>query len=177
MKQHKYERMDKGIKRGKKNVAQVNARENGRFLPVHSPETRATAIADALVSLERGETTQQIAARYSIPASTLRSWLIGDPRADEARRLMLASEISSTIEQIEAAADPLSLARARELNRSWCWIAERRLPAHYGQHSHVTIENVTDLGERLRRARERTIEGEAHTIDTVPAQAIEDKGL
>ena len=50
-------------------------------------------------------------------------------------------------------------ARAREAFRAWSWIAERRLPSYFGQKQEITHVSA-DLGDRLRRARERVIEGE-----------------
>ena len=50
----------------------------------------------------------------------------------------------------------MPLARAREGFRAWSWIAERREARLFGQRHDVTITHI-DLGDRLRRARERVI--------------------
>jgi hypothetical protein len=57
----------------------------------------------------------------------------------------------------EVARVEFDLARAEKEWRAVSWQAEREFPHRWGQKSHVTVENVTDLGERLRRARERVL--------------------
>jgi hypothetical protein len=60
----------------------------------------------------------------------------------------------------EVARVEFDLARAEKEWRAVSWQAEREFPHRWGQKTHVTVENVGDLAERLRRAKERTIEGE-----------------
>jgi len=166
MNEHHYQRIDKGTKRDYRALARRQPRtEKGMFGIIHDPEKRKAALLDALESLPAGESTEVIGARHGIPGSTLRAWILADETLDQgatsARRLFLASELSLRIEDIEKASDPLTLARARESFRAWSWVAERRESQMFGQkqeHTHV----VVDLGDRLRRARERVIEGE-HT--------------
>lgn len=61
---------------------------------------------------------------------------------------------------MQGASDALSLARAREQLRSAQWDLERVFSRIFGPKQELTIELTGDLGERLRRARERVIEGE-----------------
>jgi hypothetical protein len=168
MKQHKYERIDKGQKRTKR-APQPRTKE-GVYLPVCSPEKRQEIMQDAVNSLTKGETTDAIAARYNIDGSTLRRWLLTDDLADFARKTYFDGELATARQEIRAAPDPFTLARAREDFRAVAWLAERRLPAFYGQSHHLTVENVGDLGEKLRRSRERVIEGE--TVAQIPNAAL-----
>ena len=70
--------------------------------------------------------------------------------------------------------DAVALAGAREEFRADAWFAEREAPEIYGQRTHHTVEQVGDLGERLRRARERVIQGDAVAITPNAAPHILD---
>lgn len=128
---------------------------DGSFLPI-DPARRARIVAETPERIRRGQTTTQIALEHGIPPRTLRSWLLGDETVENARGEFLAQELSIQIEAIENADSPLPLARAREAFRAWAWIAERREARLYGPKQEVT-HITADLGERLRRARERVV--------------------
>lgn len=157
-----YQRIDKGTKRDYRALARRQPRtEKGTFGLIHPPELKAKAILDALNSLPFGETTDSIAQRHQVPGSTLRAWLLADDSAaaDVARAMFLAHELAIRANEIDTSADPLTLARAREAFRAWAWIAERRNAKIFGQKQEITHISA-DLGDRLRRARERVIEGQ-----------------
>lgn len=170
--QHKYQRIDKGVKRGRKLDKRTTRPHaiNGDFLPACTPEQRKLIMAEALDGLRQGQTTDQVAARHNIDGSTLRRWLLTDDVADFARKQYFDGELAEARQEIRAAQDAFTLARAREDFRAVSWLAERRLPAYYGQHTHMVVEHVGDLGDRLRRARERTIDS---TCQTLPSQGSE----
>ena len=152
-------RIDDGVPRGPRVRPKIKKRlPNGTIAPI-DPLIRAAAVQDALTALVTGDTTDQIAQRHGIIGRTLRSWLISEPGADQARAAMISGHLSEALSEIDAAQDPLPLARAREKFRSWAWIAERRLPALFGPTHDVSIHHTIDLGDRLRRAQERIIEG------------------
>ena len=68
-------------------------------------------------------------------------------------------------EDLKQAADPVAIARARELCRFLRWDAERWLPQLFGQKQQIDVRVETiDLGDRLRRARERVIEGAVQRV-------------
>jgi hypothetical protein len=136
VKQHKFERMDKGVKRSKY-MPNNDRNDKGQYLPVVSTEQRGDIIKEALECLAQGETTDQIAARHNITGQALRLWLLSDERANEARKVYFDGELSEGREQIKTAADPLALARAREDFRAVAWLAERRLPQYYAQKQEV----------------------------------------
>jgi transposase-like protein len=159
--EHHYQRIDKGLERKPsqlENEVREQARnEKGVFLPICSTEKRSEIILEALECLQHGESTQSIAERHGLKARTLRSWLIALPEADHARAIMVANELSNSLQEIEEADGPMPLARAREAFRGWAWIGERRLPQYFGPKQEIVHFNV-DLGDRLRRARERVID-------------------
>jgi transposase-like protein len=107
-------------------------------MPIVSDEERLAIIEQATAALLMGESTEDIAPRLNVSGRTLRSWLIGDPRAGTARKLLMAGELSRTLDEMRTADGPLPLARAREEFRGWSWLAERRLPEYYGQKQEVT---------------------------------------
>lgn len=57
------------------------------------------------------------------------------------------------------AVSSLDLARVESLFRAVTWQAEREFPHRWGRNMEVTV-NTGDLGDRLRRAKERVIEAE-----------------
>jgi transposase-like protein len=166
--EHHYQRIDKGVSRSE--FASERPRtEEGQFLPLTTAERRSEIVLDAIGALQNGETTNSIAERHGIAGRTLRAWLIAMPEADQARALMVANELSKSLQEIEEADSPLPLARAREAFRGWSWIGERRLPQYFGPKQEIVHFNV-DLGDRLRRAQERV-------INQAPVDALPNTGV
>ena len=143
MNEHHYQRIDKGVSRSK--PSEQPRTESGTFLPVVSVERRSEIITDALEALKTGETTDSIAKRHEVSPRTLRSWLIALPEADLARALMVAGELSKSIQEINDSDGPMPLARARESFRAWAWIGERRLPQYFGVKQEVTHNNTQPI--------------------------------
>lgn len=160
-----YQRIDKGVKRLKISEVEREARkqarsQKGTFLPSYPPELRATAILEAIEGLKVGSPTPiQVAQKHGIAQSTLYSWLIVDPEAVNARAAFFGDRLGLHLEMIEKSVAPLELARAREAYRAWADIASKRDPANFGIKQEITHISA-DLGDRLRRARARVIEGE-----------------
>ena len=178
-------RIDEGIKRGPRK--QVDRRPkaalNGQFLPKFTPEQKQAIIADTLKSLEAGETTEQIAARYGITGRAIRHWLLDDPQADTARRIMVNGELARTLDEMKEAkhADsPLPLACAREEFRAWSWIAERREYKLYGAKQEISVKTeplsdkdvglLEDASELLRLFKSKLIQAEP--VANLPNAAV-----
>lgn len=145
-------RIDEGFKR-KAYAPQARDPQTHRFLSRFTPEQRESIVQDALDSLTLGETTDDIAARYDCAGSVLRTWLLADDRADKARAVYFAQELNQARDRIQAAEDPLTLARAREDFRSIAWLAERRNAATWGQKQEVNV--TVDIGSAIQRISER----------------------
>lgn len=162
-----YVRVDNGLKRGKRikpNQIEAQARNQaGQFLTNYSPELKARAIEQGITALECGGRIEELADQLGIPRATMYSWLIGHD-IGTARTLFFDGQCALSLAEIRAAATPLDLTRAREWLSGWIKVAERRDPRSYAQQSHVIMELTGDLGDRLRRARERVIEGEATVL-------------
>jgi len=152
-------RIDDGLTRKPKINRKPRARdEDGRLLPVHTPEKRQEVITDAVEALRCGETTDEIGKRHGVSGRTVRYWLLGDERAEQARGFMIAAELARTLEDLKEAkyADsPLPLACAREEFRAWSWIAERREARLYGQKQEVNVTGTVQVSHALQAISER----------------------
>jgi len=177
-------RIDAGIKRGPRRQVdrQPKAALTGQFLPKIPQEHRQAILEDTYQAIKAGETTDQIAARYNIPGRTLRHWLLDDPKADEARRILINGELARTLDEMKEAKhadNPLPLACAREEFRAWSWIASKREYKLYGdrlavENTHVISDQdvglLQDAQELLRLFKAKVIEHEAEP------PKIEEKG-
>ena len=178
-------RIDEGVKRGPRRKVDRHPKAQ-TFLSAYSLETRQRAVNDAIEALERGETTEQIAARHNLPGRTLRAWLLGDDKAESARSRMISYELARTISDIGEAQDPLPLARAREEFRAWSWIAERRESRLYGQRLSVESKQVMDPAsqelataavELLRHFREKVVNPDPVQIEEKSAPLSDSEHL
>jgi len=113
---------------------------------------------DILQRIADGTLPVDIASELGVNKSAISVRFAGDPRYKQAREIGMEVLLDQGLAEIEAAGDDLNLARAREiLLRRREWRAERDFPHRWGQHTQVTVSQG-DLGERLRRARERVID-------------------
>ena len=103
------------------------------------------------------ESTSEIAASYGVTRQGLGFFLLKNAEADwkecQVARAIARKEKAEDV--IENATDPLELARGRELLKSAQWDLERVCRRIYGQEINMNVNISTDLGDRLRRARER----------------------
>jgi hypothetical protein len=165
MKQHKYERIDKGVKRTPRAPKNKRDEQTGQFLPVVNLDEQTV-----FDRIRAGEHASQIAAELGLHKSAISHRYRQNPEYLEARLSGAENRLEQAEIEIRAADDPLTLARAREVFRAVAWRCEREFPARWGQSHHLTVENVGDLGEKLRRSRERVIEGE--TVAQIPNAAL-----
>ena len=107
-------------------------------------------------------------------------YLSHDPDYVAARLSGTKVRLEKWEKELEAATDNVKVARARELLSHARWRAEREFPEHWGQHNRLTVEHSGDLGDRLRRAKERVIDGAVQRVDdaAVPqiGQVIDSQG-
>lgn len=123
-------------------------------------EQRQAILDDAKALILQGRTIDQIAAKHGIAHSTLELWLsaMGE-EYQELRQAWLDGMLIESGTMLKEAQDALGLARARELFRRAQWYAERRDPSRYGDTRNLQVNvAITDLGDRLRRAKERVID-------------------
>ena len=107
------------------------------------------------------ESTEVIAKDYGVTRQALGQFLLRHAEEDwkEAQVARAIARKEKAEDDIENAKDPLELAKARELLKAAQWDLERVCRRIYGQdHNFNLTLNIGDLGDRLRRARERVID-------------------
>jgi hypothetical protein len=122
--------------------------------------TKQEALPEIVTRYLAGESLQTIAPDYKVATRTLYRWMLaglGDQTYSDLVTHMLVSRVADADAELQVASDACQIARAREQARFARMDLERRRPALYGQRTHVTVENVGDLGERLRRALDRDV--------------------
>lgn len=145
--------------------------ENGQFLAKLPDDLNDTAVLQRIAD---GVRVSTIAHELGVSPSALYQRYRGHPGYLPARLLGTAARLDCAEREVEVADDPLTLARAREVHRTVAWRASVEHPSEWGQHQHITVEHIGDLGEKLRRARERVIEGECVAITASCAAASPD---
>lgn len=104
-----------------------------------------------------GRSLRNIAADLNVSNVALRAWLLREDREQyhEAITAALAQRVAESDENLDAADDAISIARARESARFARMDFERRRPALYGPKQQVTHEVGVDLSAALERAHQR----------------------
>ena len=140
--------------------------------------------ATILAEISSGTSLRQIADRLGVHNTGLRAWLL---RCDEEAykdviTAALTVRVAEADDALDVADDAISIARAREVARFSRMDLERRRPHLYGPRQHVdmTVTQV-DLGDRIRRAQSRVIEGtvvsEQQSTPNAPQQSSDAQGL
>lgn len=132
-------------------------------LPVLADGLKGQDPKQILLRYLTDESTEIIAKDYGVTRQALGQYLLRHAEEDwkEAQVARAIARKEKAEDAMEVAEDPLALAKARELLKAAQWDLERVCKRIYGQDHNLNL-NVTigDLGDRLRRARERVIEGE-----------------
>lgn len=142
----------------------------------------AIAILNRDLVLERirsGDRLIDIAADLGLSShAAIINALGNDPEYQDARKVAVETRMEKRESDLEVAGDSVTVARARELLSHARWRAEREFPDKWGQRNHVTVDHRSDLGDRLRRARnrEQVIEGE-RVADTPKLQRTSDDNV
>lgn len=129
---------------------------------------KPTAITQKQVLLDRiakGHYLTDIAKDLGLAThSAISNYLSHDPEYVAARLAGTKVRLEQRERELQDAPDSVTVARARELLSHARWRAEREFPEHWGQHNRLTVEHSGDLGDRLRRAKERVIDGTAQQV-------------
>lgn len=170
--------------------------KNGRV--THEPETAKGPIAvrnrDYIIAqVAEGKELADIARELGIKSPNISKYLAKDPEYYAAREHGAEQRLRRSRQALEEIAelgkDPetgeivgvsqqvSNLARVRaERLKADQWFAEREFPHKWGQKQEVSINLTADISDRLLRARERVIEGQACTVSTKDTQVIDSKG-
>ncbi len=161
-------RADEGLQRGQRQyqLSPLDHRrtDNQRKLP-------ADLDLDAIIArIASGELMSTIARELGVTPQALSARL--QQRNQDylaARESMHEARLDQAETWCEGSADALELARARDVWRARSWRASVEVPARWGDKRYLSVDiTVDDLGEKLRRAKERTIEGECVAITASP---------
>ncbi len=126
--------------------------------------------------IEKGERLIDIAESLGLrSAAAIYNALGQTPEYIAARQVALDVRMEKRERELETAEDSVQVNRAKELLSHARWRAEREHPSKWGQTNKVQVEYSGDLGERLRRAKERTIQGEVLEAEQVSTQDTKDK--
>lgn len=165
-------RIDEGVKRGRRRKdAPYRPKKRNYPALADSQSKAAQHRATILQALTSGRMLKDIADDLQVSPSALSHYLAQDPEYIAAREAGIAVQLDDWQKAMEVATSPLNLARAREVFRAVAWRGEREFPHRWAQRSHVTVEHVGDLAERLRRARERVIDAEPQDAQVIESNA------
>lgn len=114
-----------------------------------------------------GEKIKDIAKEYGVNRIAIYQFLLRlvPDEWKEAQRAKAFAMKEQGEDRIQSAKDPLELAIGREETRAGQWDLERVYRPVYGRDEQTLNINITDLGDRLRRARERVINAEHQVIE------------
>jgi hypothetical protein len=177
-------RIDKGVKRGpRKRPLPIQFRQAPTVAkrPLHQvePAERARIATEVLDRYINGEQVAKIAPEYHVSDVTIYALLLREHQ-DAWKDIQTAralARLEKSQDDLGVAADPLSLARAREQVRSAQWELERLLSRLYAPKQQVTLEVNVDLGDRLMRAEHRVIEGDSTLIQHDAEQQSGETGV
>ena len=170
-------RIDEGVKRGPKKRTTPRLQPLKTIPGTYHPGKLAGLDVQAVIGRYlNGETSNQIAESLGCTRQGLAFHLRKHSEEDwrEAQIVQAVERKDLAEDAIRDANDALSLGRAREQLRSAQWDLERLFSRIYGPKQEVTIDDKrSDLGDRLRRSRERVIEGEVIAAPAQPSQIID----
>ena len=112
---------------------------------------------EILEQVRAGYILREIAPQYGVSPQAIHKQLRNDPEYRAALPVQANSMIEESKEATWGAREQIDIARAREMSRFAFRYAEAVDPGTWAPHSHVTVKHTSDLGERLRRAKERVI--------------------
>jgi hypothetical protein len=137
------------------------AHKQGALAPL-----KAADVGDVLTRVLNEESTKDIAASFGVTRSALNQWLLANAEGDwRTVQVIRAHKRKDEAEdEIETAADALSLARAREKLRAAQWDLERVCKRIYGQepgdNSAGRISITLNIGgESATNAVQHDVEG------------------
>ena len=166
-----HQRIDEGIPRGPKRRSVPKRRnpETGQVQAIPPDLDPQTVLNQYLTE----KTTSQIAKQYGLTRKSLVAWLrkIVPEQWYDVQAVRAFCRKDDGDEQLYTAADAISLARARELVRSGQFELQA-LDRAYAPKSEISMSVTVDLGDKLRRARERVIEHDSELLQAnIPSES------
>lgn len=134
---------------------------------VANPDTPAEIVA----RLGRGDTLAEIARAWGVPKLKFLAWIAANADlTEQCKRVMELAGIELRLEGLEIldSAAPETIAVAKEQAQYRERMSRDFNRGLFGKHVKHEHQHTHDLGDRLRRARERVIEPDAVTV--LPAE-------
>ena len=167
-----HQRIDEGKPRG---AHQVPAEWPQRKPPIAGKLGVDFDVTPVLERYLHGEELATIAADLGVHPKALNYHLLKDHVREAWRQAQVAVSLAEKQEAegvLKSAPDALSLGRAREVLRSAQWDLERLEHRLFGQKQEVNMTVTVDLGDKLRRARERVIEHDSELLQAnIPSES------
>lgn len=110
-----------------------------------------------IAQIANGAYLRDLATQTGIDKRRLSEVLRKHPDYAVAKEVCHEGRLDDAEEAIVAASEQADVARARAQWSAVSWRAERECPARWGQRTHVTLDVTVELGDRLRRSRERVV--------------------
>lgn len=120
-----------------------------------------------------GETIRKMAKQYGVSRIAMYQFLLRNVPEEwvEAQRARAYAVKEDGEDRIEKAKNPLQLQKGKEQASGGRWDLERLWRKVYGRDNPEINININDLGDRLRRARERVINVNAQVIEETQDRA------
>lgn len=153
----------------------LRRREQMAIGGVHSlSEVNPQAVVERYIA---GETIMEMATQYGVSDVALYAFLLRHVPTEwlAAQRAWAFAKKERGESGLYNPEDPLQLSADRELVRAGQWDLERVMRKEYGRdEQNINIHVSTDLGDRLRRSRERLSNSQVieHEISSAPSVAI-----
>ena len=152
-------RIDEGMKRGPRKLPNRNGvrrrdPKTGQSIAVIPKDLLPGTVLERYLSDEK---TSTIAQSYGISRSRLHQWLL-EHAEDHWRKAQVARAVTAleqSKDELDSAADPLELARAREKLRGAQWELERLYSRLFGQKQEVVHSGTVTVSNALQAISER----------------------
>ena len=140
--------------------------------PYHALSVIPDIDQQILKGIAAGKSLKKIADEYGVDDTAVLRRVQKYPEYKEMMRVGLELRAGLREQELESAQDNVSVTRADRLLAHTRWLLERVCSDVYGPKSHVTVEQVGDLADKLRRAKERVIPQDIVDAEVVHTQQL-----
>jgi hypothetical protein len=123
--------------------------------PYHALSVIPDIEQQILFGLSQGKSLKAIADEYGVTDAAILKRVMDHPEYRDKQRVGIRLRMDKREHELAAADSNVSVTRADRLLNHARWLAERLDNETFGPKSHVVVENIGDLGDRLRRAEDR----------------------
>lgn len=140
-------RIDEGVKRGPRRPIQRHNSQSRSIVGSQSvPAQQRNYIIDQIAS---GRLMRDVAKELAVTPAAISQYLAQDPEYQAAKECGIEQQLERWQAEMEAAQDPLNLARGRELFRAVAWRGEREHSHRWGAKQEISHKIDIAVEERL----------------------------